>query len=109
MGRGKEDELIEYTLSDIENLSSLMINMKEAWRSGDVPELERLAIAPYIEAFPGILDNMLNNRNNKWMSKIEEMLNTSEVEFILVGALHLVGEQGLLAQLNLRGYTIEQH
>ncbi len=108
MGLGKEDELIEYSLSDIANLQELMKDLKRAWRVGDMAELQRVAIEPYIDEFSRTLDNLLGDRNNKWMPKIEAMLNTDEVEFILVGVLHLTGEQGLLAQLKSRGYRIEQ-
>ncbi|WP_288057949.1 TraB/GumN family protein [Methylobacter sp.] len=34
-------------------------------------------------------------------------MNTPETELILVGALHLAGEDGLLAQLRQRGYKVE--
>ena len=109
MGRGKEDELIEYTLRDISDLKPLMNSLKAAWRSGDMPELERVALDPYIEDFPDTLNNLLRDRNEKWMPEIEAMLESEEVEFILVGVLHLVGNQGLLAQLKSRGYALEQY
>ena len=108
MGVGKEDEFIEYTLNDLENLSALMTSMKKAWRAGDMPALERVGLEPYIDKFPQIMDNLLARRNNAWMPKIEAMLRSNEVEFVMVGALHLVGERGLLMQLKSRGYAIEQ-
>jgi uncharacterized protein YbaP (TraB family) len=40
------------------------------------------------------------------MPKIKTMLKTKEVEYILVGALHLVGEEGILQQLKDAGYTV---
>lgn len=109
MGAGIEDEFIEYSLDDLENLSALMMSMKKAWRTGDMQALERIGLEPYIEKFPQTMDNLLARRNNAWMPKIEAMLKSKEVEFVLVGALHLVGEQGLLAQLMSRGYTLEQN
>jgi uncharacterized protein YbaP (TraB family) len=35
------------------------------------------------------------------------MLKTGEVEFVLVGALHLVGDEGVIAQLAAKGYTVQ--
>ena len=35
------------------------------------------------------------------------MLTTPEVEFVLVGALHLVGEEGVLSKLEAKGYTVK--
>lgn len=109
MGTGIEDEFIEYSLGDLENLSTLMTSMKKVWRSGDMPALERIGLEPYIEKFPQTMDNLLTRRNNAWMPEIEAMLKSAEIEFVLVGALHLVGEHGLLAQLKSRGYRIEQY
>ncbi len=109
MGQGQEDEFFEYSLSDIDNLQSLMKSMKKAWRTGDMKELQRVAIEPYIDEFPRPLEKLLDHRNTSWIPKIEAMLETEEVEFILVGVLHFVGEQGLLNQLKTRGYSVEQY
>jgi len=107
MGQGKEDEMIEYALSDIADLSKLMTDLKLAWRTGDMQSLKEIAIQPYFEKFPETFDVLLNQRNTAWVPKIESLLKTAEVEFVLVGVLHFVGEQGLLAQLKARGYKIE--
>jgi hypothetical protein len=36
------------------------------------------------------------------------MFDSKEVEFVLVGALHLAGKDGVLAKLGARGYRITQ-
>lgn len=51
-------------------------------------------------------DFLLEERNKLWMEKIPELVK-KESTFIAVGALHLCGEQGLLHQLKLAGYTVE--
>jgi len=50
----------------------------------------------------------LRQRNLKWMPQIEAMLRDSDREFVLVGAAHLVGEDGLLEMLQARGYDVSQ-
>jgi uncharacterized protein YbaP (TraB family) len=40
------------------------------------------------------------------MPQIEKMLTTAEIELILVGALHLAGQEGLLNQLEKKGYGV---
>ncbi|MCP3687994.1 MAG: TraB/GumN family protein [Gammaproteobacteria bacterium] len=109
MGQGEEDQMIEYSLSDIETLPTLMASIKSAWRSGDMQALEQVAISPYVEEFAETMDMLLNQRNQNWLPKIEAMLATAEVELVLVGVLHFAGEQGLLNQLRSRGYDIAQH
>ncbi len=107
MGQGQEDDLIAYTLEDIKNLPALMGKMKQSWREGDMSALKRVDIIPFKRDFPKIYQKMLVDRNNAWMPQIEAMLRTGEVEFILVGALHLAGEDGLLEQLSALGYEVE--
>lgn len=107
MGDGREDDLIIHTLRDIKKLSQLMADLKAAWRQGDKDKLKELAITPVKKDFPRVYQRLFVQRNNNWMPRIETLMRTKEVEFILVGAAHLVGEEGILAQLSARGYTIQ--
>jgi uncharacterized protein YbaP (TraB family) len=108
MGAGREDEMLAYNLADLKSLPSLWQSMNQAWRSGDLRALEEIAATPLRDDFPEIYQALLVNRNNAWMPQIEVMSKTAEVEFVLVGALHLVGSDGLLAMLSSRGYKITQ-
>jgi uncharacterized protein YbaP (TraB family) len=108
MGIGQEDKMLLYSLADIEKLPTLMRSMKRAWRQGDISKLKELGITPFKNDFPEIHKALLIDRNNAWMPQIETMLKTRAVEFVLVGALHLAGEDGLLTQLATRGYTVRK-
>lgn len=107
LGKGQEDEFILKTIKDIEQMSDIMNTLKEAWRSGDNKKLSSMAIKDIQKEFPEVYASLLTNRNEAWMIKIEKMLKTQSVEFVLVGAMHLAGEDGLITQLKNRGYTIE--
>ncbi len=108
MGAGQVDEMLIYTLADIESLPELMNSMKDAWRQGNLAELKAVGITPFKNEFPDIYQALVVDRNNAWLPKIEAMVKTSEVELVLVGALHLAGDAGLLAQLVTRGYKVRQ-
>lgn len=107
MGEGVEDELIKQTLSDLDQLPIMMASLKQAWRTGDMSQLKRLGIEPMKQSVPKVYDLLLKQRNNRWMPKIEAMLATKPIEYVLVGALHLVGKDGLLTQLAAKGYQID--
>jgi uncharacterized protein YbaP (TraB family) len=107
MGEGKEDELIAYTLRQIEDLPEMMQAMKAAWRAGDNAKMEAVALRPMEKDFPVMTDRFVEDRNDAWLPRIEAMFETEAVEFVLVGALHLVGEEGLLEQLKAKGYEID--
>ncbi|WOH35918.1 TraB/GumN family protein [Thalassotalea fonticola] len=108
MGKGYEDELINYTLDDMKKLPTMMKEMKDAWRTGDNEELYNVAGKEWQEKFPKSYNQLLVERNNNWMPAVEGYFNTKEVEFVLVGAMHLVGKEGVLSQLQAKGYTIKQ-
>ena len=108
MGAGRVDEMLIYTLADIERLPELMISMKHAWRQGDLTQLKAIGITPFENEFPNMYKTLIADRNDTWLPKIEVMLKTREVEFVLVGALHLAGDDGLLLQLATRGYKVRQ-
>jgi uncharacterized protein YbaP (TraB family) len=42
------------------------------------------------------------------LPEIEKLVADTPTEFVLVGAAHLVGEQGLLQLLASKGYTVNQ-
>lgn len=107
MGKGQEDNLMIYTLQEMEKLPQVMESMMAAWRNGNLNQLDNVASNRLRKDFPSIHHQLIVNRNNAWMPKIEALFDTNLVEFILVGSLHLSGETGLIAQLKTRGYNIE--
>ncbi len=108
LGDGHENEIIAHTLHETKKLSAIMQSMKAAWRQGDNAALEKIVLTPIINDFPGVYRRVVIERNNAWLPKIETMLKTKEVEFILVGAMHLIGEDGVLTKLKDRGYDIRR-
>jgi uncharacterized protein YbaP (TraB family) len=52
------------------------------------------------------MENMLTNRNKKWLAKLPEMMKNQSL-FIAVGAGHLIGKDGLIKGLKEAGYTVK--
>ncbi|MEN8226489.1 MAG: TraB/GumN family protein [Bacteroidota bacterium] len=109
MGEGRENELIMNTLDDIKRTEAIILSLLTAWRAGDEPEMERLLLQEMIDDYPQLYQNLLVKRNNNWLPSIEAMIQNEEVEFVLVGTLHLIGDDGLLQQLRDKGYKVSQY
>jgi hypothetical protein len=107
MGKGHENEMILSTIEEMKELPSIMYEMKQAWRTGNSTQLEKIGIDDMKNEYPELYQLLLVDRNNAWMPRIEAFLKTAETEFILVGALHLVGSNGIISSLISRGYTVE--
>jgi len=100
---------IEYTLRDLESVPELIGELKSAWHDGDLSQLENNSIAiQFKDDFPGVYETLLVSRNNNWMPQIIAMFGDDEKEIVLVGALHMVGEDGLIAQLEEQGFSVVQ-
>jgi uncharacterized protein YbaP (TraB family) len=80
--------------------------MADAWRSGDVATLERLSLDTLKDS-PRVYQSFIVERTRKWVPEIEACLDTGGC-FVVVGAAHVVGPDGLLAILQKRGYAITQ-
>lgn len=48
---------------------------------------------------------LLDDRNNAWLQQLPQLMNKQSL-FVAVGALHLVGNSGLINQLRTQGYTV---
>ncbi len=107
IGKGQEDEMILNTIEEMKELPLIMEDMKRAWRKGESKKLAKIGLFPMKTDFPDLYRLILVERNNAWVPRIEALLATPEVEFILVGALHLVSNEGVIAKLRDLGYKVE--
>ncbi len=108
MGEGNESEYILMSIADLESTEEAMLGMISAWRSGNAEQLTELFVDDMQERAPEIYELLLRGRNLNWLPQIQAMLQDEDTEFVLVGAAHLVGEDGLLTLLGDAGYEIEQ-
>lgn len=108
MGAGNESNLILQTLEDMKALPEEFSKLAVAWRKGDTDTLYQTGILPMIESYPKVYQSLLVERNNQWLPKIVQLLGHKEPKLVLVGALHLPGENGLLKQLEKKGYSVKQ-
>ncbi len=108
MGEGNESEFILLSLRDLDEIDELMEEMIRAWRTGDNSGLSEMLVEDMKSEAPELYDSLLLQRNLKWVPQIEQMLKDTDTEFVLVGAAHIVGENGLLDLLASEGYEISQ-
>lgn len=78
-----------------------------AWRRGD-PDTIAQEMKKTSADFPAFEERLIDARNRRWMPQIERDLHSGHTYFVVVGAGHIGGPQGLLAALRARGDRIEQ-
>jgi uncharacterized protein YbaP (TraB family) len=81
--------------------------MRDAWNSGDAARLD--AITRENTKTPEKISRaILQDRNPHMANVAEQFLKGKEQTFLIVGAAHLVGDEGVVAMLQKRGYKVEQ-
>lgn len=108
MGAGQESAMVRQTLEDVAEIPQRLQQLLSAWRAGDMSRLDELMLREMRQEYPAIFASLIVQRNEAWLPRIEAMLADEPVEFVLVGAGHLAGDEGLLAALRRRGCTLEQ-
>lgn len=79
----------------------------QTWRRGDADAIARDTKKDYAD-FPAFGERIINARNRNWIPRIEKDLHSGHVYFVVAGAAHMGGPDGVLALLKARGYQIEQ-
>jgi uncharacterized protein len=82
-------------------------DMIKAWRRGDADTINRMLRGEF-QDFPSLATRLIDVRNQNWISKIEGYLRSGKTYFVVVGAGHMAGANGLLALLKSRGCQLEQ-
>ena len=107
MGEGYESDYVMYSLQDLENTTEAVVSIVSDWKNG-VTAITELSIMEMKKNWPVIYKDLLRDRNNAWMLRLEEYLTTAPVEFVIVGLAHLHGPDGLLKQFEQSGCTVKQ-
>jgi uncharacterized protein YbaP (TraB family) len=102
-----QDAMLRESVESNEKEQAEIKTIAAAWRAGDVATMERVALADMKDS-PEVYETLLAGRNRRWIPKIEVCSRANASCFVVVGAAHLVGPDGLLAQLKQRGFTVTQ-
>ncbi|MFC3121183.1 TraB/GumN family protein [Agaribacter flavus] len=100
--------LIEYTLKELDKSDELISKIHSAWRKGDMSALVQAGMVEMMRDHPQIYKDLIVTRNEAWYPQLLEMLKDADTEYVLVGALHLPGEDGLLTKLKKDGFIVQQ-
>lgn len=102
---GEQRDLLLTVIADTGDVRSQTRQMEHAWSTGDLPVIEAEATRGML-ADPELRAALLTGRNTAWLGKLQAMLDKGQRPFVAVGTAHLVGPDGLPAQLAARGYRV---
>lgn len=102
--------MLEYTLRDLENLEENMEDITSAWKAGDAAGLDKL-LTGYLDESPGldaVFERLFTQRDQEMAERMEELLKKGGSYFVVVGAGHLVADDGIIKRLESKGYSVKQ-
>jgi uncharacterized protein len=107
MSKSDQARFLDMTVTEMHDVESETQSVVTAWRSGDAAKLAALLSDEY-KSFPNLYRALVTERNKRWVPQIEQLLHGNQDVFVVVGALHLVGDGGLLELMRHDGFKPEQ-
>ena len=102
-----QEVLLKTTIADLDTQVNDVKQMVRAWSAGDAAAVEKLTLTSFKDS-PELYKRLLVERNENWVPHVEKCLAGNAGCFIVVGAAHLVGRDGLPALLAKKGMKVTQ-
>lgn len=105
-----QELLLTQALIDPQAASIAVGDLVAAWRAGDNQALEDLVLSPMrnsAQALP-MYQWLMVARNHAMVERLLAAVNAQETVFVVIGAGHLIGDEGLVALLSSRGYSVKR-
>jgi uncharacterized protein YbaP (TraB family) len=102
-----QDRMLAESIEDFDAERKNMVALIDAWKAGDARTVERLLLSE-LKDDPVMFERLLTARNRNWVPKIDALVAQGRRAFVVVGAAHLVGPDGLLEMFKAKGYKVEQ-
>jgi len=106
-----DDLVLKHTLISLHELEKMFAELSQAWKNGNEKQMERLMLTEQLEQYPefaDIIKRMFDDRNVSMALNIQHLLESDKTYFVVVGAGHLIGENGIVALLKKQGFTVER-
>jgi uncharacterized protein YbaP (TraB family) len=106
-----DDKILQDSFNDMSDYKATWAAMMSAWKRGDGNELYKQAIGDPLNDYPslaGFFDVLFFDRHPRMVDSAIQCVKNKETCFIVVGAGHMLGEKGIVAELIRKGYRVSQ-
>lgn len=105
----QQEALLVYSLTALDQITSLLRNMNQLWCTGDREAIER-TMEDYIESNPALaplFEHIVAPLNRRITVRLEAAAD-GKASFVVLDLWHVLGSNGVLRQLEDRGYDVER-
>lgn len=103
----EEMAFLQQTLTEFHDTPLSLMSILEAWKTGDEAALVTLISGAFEHREDNLFRRIFTDRNAMMLAKVADRLQQGEQLFVVVGAGHIVGEDGLKARLENSGYQVK--
>ena len=105
-----QDNLLRYTLESMSEMEPMLNSLSSSWKEGDAKTIENMFLLSMKDdkSLNEIYDALITERNYKMTEKVQGFLKTDKDYFVVVGAGHVIGKEGIVDLLQKRGYKVDQ-
>jgi len=107
LSEAQSEAFLRSTIRDLRNLQTKLRPIIDSWQNGDTKKLQTL-LGDALSEEPDILNRFVLTRNDRWMPTILSLFKKNHTSMVVVGTLHLIGDQGVLEKLRRTGIVVEQ-
>jgi len=111
-GMDKDEQLqfLDEALGEAADGAAELERLHGAWRRGDATMLWSGMAVDMQRQYPRLYRAINIDRNDAWVPKLEGRLKAPGADdtLVVVGALHLLGSDGVVEKLRAKGYTVER-
>ena len=110
MSSKEQEQALQDTLDDLDGFDEAIARTHEQWRAGDGDALFNELGLDMKDKYPQLYRRINVDRNISWMPTLQALLDDSHGDdtLVVVGTLHLLGEDGVVARLKAKGYKVER-
>ena len=107
LSKREQELMLRETVGELERLDKDINEIVQSWLKGDETRLTTLLLTG-MQEYPDLYEKILVERNRRWLSDIEKLLQQGSGAMVVVGAAHLVGQDSVVEMLKAKGYSVEQ-
>ncbi len=109
MSADEQRQLLREALEQVAKGDEQSRRLHDAWRRGDDVVLWRDMAAQMRRDYPGLYQRINVDRNDSWLPMLQQRLQAGQGStLVVVGALHLLGSEGVVEKLRAKGYKVER-
>jgi len=102
-----QEQMLRSEIAEMDTEKSSLRSLLTAWQNGDASAIEKMLLSSF-SSNQTAYNSLIVERNRNWMPQLETCLRRASPCFVVVGAAHVIGPQGLVAMLQQKGYRVEQ-